>query len=150
MKNLIAFLLALVVLYFSAVLEKLTLIMRQRTASDFQISPRIWVFVGLEAAFIGAILLLAWAVAFRLQPDRWLGAVWLALGAAVLLYLPLLTSGPEWLVRWLLSDFLQAPRQAIMEGGLHSYIQDASAAIAIVGGWLLFRRRRQENWSALA
>jgi hypothetical protein len=71
------------------------------------------------------------------------GAVWLVLGAAVLLYLPLLTSAPEWLNRLLLSDFLKAPRLAIIEGGLHSYIQDTSAAIAIVGGWLLFRKRSQ-------
>lgn len=141
MKNLIAFILALVFICFSAVLEKLTIILRQRTTSDFRMAPRIWVLVGLEVTFVAAILLLAWAVFLRLHPDRWVGAVWLVLGAAVLLYVPLLTSGSEWLNRLLLSDFLQAPRLAIMEGGTHSYIQDSSAAFAILGGWLLIRKK---------
>ncbi len=143
MKNLIAFLLAWIVIYFSTLLEKLTILLRQRTTNDFEIAPRIWVLVGLEFAFIAAILLLAWAVALRLHPDRWVGAVWLVLGTAVLLYLPLLTSGLGWLNWLLFSDFLQVPRAAIMEGGIHSYIQDTSAAIAIVGAWLLFRKRSQ-------
>lgn len=143
MKNLISFFLALVVLNFSSLLEILTIELRQRAASDFRITPRVWILVGLEVAFIAAILMLAWSVALHLHPDRWVGVVWLVSGAAVLLYLPLLTSRFEWLNRLLLSDFLQSPRAAILEGGIHSYIQDTSAAIAILGGWLLFRKQEQ-------